>query len=208
MEAESKFSTFIDSIDNEKLDSIAEFIFDVSLESDLFKEIPIISTIIGAGQTVLNFRDKLFLRKILIFFKGLSTISQKERRLFIDKLDEKPKLKVTLSENLLLILDKITEIEKSELIAIAFKEFIQERITRDELWLVLTAIERTSFSDLSKIAQFENLNIHDDEIIDRYFISGICSFQHAEGAIGSGGSSYRKNRITDIMENVIIKAGI
>ncbi len=199
-----KETSLLDSIDKENLAELAEVLFDQNLSEGIIKEIPILSTIVAITKSTISIRDKLFLRKIIRFLSRLSDVPLAERKAFIEKIKNSPRDKIILAENLLLLIDKITDVEKSDLIALAIIEYIEERITRNELELTLNAIDKCALTDILLITQYNSVqNKLSDEVQDRFFSAGLCGFSHANGGFGGGGSEYRTNNITKIMIRIV-----
>ena len=95
---------------------VAEIALDSFLDEGIVKEIPVIKTIISFFRTGICLRDALFLKKVAIFLSDLGKISQKKRDDFIKKLNSNPKQKRNLGDTLILILERLDDLDKPGLL--------------------------------------------------------------------------------------------
>lgn len=61
------------------LEDIGEVVFDTTLNEGLLKEIPVISTIVGAGKLVANIKDYLFVNKLISFLYPIKDTRAEDR---------------------------------------------------------------------------------------------------------------------------------
>ncbi|TGL00856.1 MULTISPECIES: hypothetical protein [Leptospira] len=209
MNLEIDENSFFNSIDKESLVNLGEVLIDLNLSEGIIKDIPILSTFLSARKSVLDIRDKLYLKKILKFLHNLSIVETKDRESFIKKINSDSKIKELISSNILLLLDKIHEIDKSNLISVALIEFIEEKIKIEEFELILNVIEKSPLVDLLRLPKLNNFDIaFNDSIFDRLFTAGLYRFTHASGTLGGGGTGYSPNEYTHIMIRIIERAKI
>ena len=191
------------SIDSEAIAEIGEVLLDSELPEGLLKDIPIINTIISLTTSVVQLREKFLIIKLTKFLKKLSEIPQAEREKFTNKISNDSRVRKIISENLLLILDKITDLDKPKLLAITLILFIKEEISVDELIVISEGIERCSSVDLLKLEEFDKKDVPESSK-DRLFSAGFLGLRHASGFMDGGGSGYYANDITNIMVKIII----
>jgi len=129
---------------------------DSFLEDGLLKDIPIIGTIVGLAKTGIGIRDKLFAKKILKFLFEIKDIPFGTRIEFIEKIDTDPNYTTKVGETILLIIDKLDDIKKAELIGRLFVYSVNGTIDYMMFLRLSTIIERCFLLDLSKLRLFYN----------------------------------------------------
>lgn len=125
----------------------AEVVIDSVSDSKLIEEIPIVGTLTKGGRAALSFRDRLFVQKIGVFLRQLNKTSAKDRDQFIAKLETKKRID-DLAEELLARLDRIETKEKARILAELFKDYVFEKIERDNFLLFCIVVEKVSLMDL------------------------------------------------------------
>ncbi|MEI6296536.1 MAG: hypothetical protein WCO84_02700 [bacterium] len=142
-------STLTDSnLQNLSID-IAEFAIDSVLNDGLFKEIPIINTVINLSKIGANIRDRLFLKKIISFMSQLKDIPSEKRKKMIDDINNSQKYRVKVGEKLLYIIDSCEDYEISELIGSVFKYYLEENITYDEFLKTSSVLKNMNKSNFN-----------------------------------------------------------
>ena len=92
---------------------LAEVALDNLLKDGIIKDVPIINTILGFGKASLAIKERLFLKKIIYFISGLSSIPINKRNQMIDEIDSSGKYRTRVGEKLLYIIDKCEEIGRA-----------------------------------------------------------------------------------------------
>ena len=127
---------------------ISEITIDNLLKDGLFKDIPIVGTLIHFAKLGANVRDLLFLKKIISFMNGLKDISPAKRSKMINKIDDSKEYRVKVGEKLLYIIDSCNDYENSENVSMLFKAYLKGKITYDEFLGSSNVIERIGRYDL------------------------------------------------------------
>jgi len=127
---------------------ISEITIDNLLKDGLFKDIPIVGTLIHFAKLGANVRDLLFLKKIISFMNGLKDISPAKRSKMINKIDDSKEYRVKVGEKLLYIIDSCNDYENSENVSMLFKAYLKGKITYDEFLGSSNVIERIGSYDL------------------------------------------------------------
>jgi hypothetical protein len=130
---------------------IAEIGLDRFLDDSFLKEIPCIKTIFGIAKGVINIRDKIFMAKVAKFLLSLRNISEEDRKSFQNKISEDYKFKRELGDSLVLLLDRLNDLEKPEILATIFTYFLKGKIDYGEFRRLGTAIEMAFIDDLKKL---------------------------------------------------------
>jgi hypothetical protein len=127
---------------------LVETVIDSSLAEGVFKEIPLLSTIIGTFNTVSNIKDRLFLKKLLSFLYELKSVPEASIVEQIDKLENENKYRTKVGEKLLYIIDKCEDPDKASLVGTLFKVYLENKIDYDQFLSATNIIERTPLPDL------------------------------------------------------------
>lgn len=135
-----------------------EFALDQALDEGILKDIPLLGSLVKLYKTGENVREYLFSRKVEKFLRNLSKVSDEEVKCFNDSIESDPEFKARVAEHLTLLLDRIDDIEKSELLAKAFSAFIKGQLDFDKFRRIARAIERCMIDDLREVHNFERAN--------------------------------------------------
>ena len=130
-----------------------ELALDQFLEEGLLKDIPLLGSLVKMYKSGANVKEFLFSKKVEKFLNKLSGASKEEVNTFNDKINSDPKFKSRVAEHLTLLLDRIDDIEKAELLAKAFSGFIKGKLTFDKFRRIARAIERCMIDDLKEVCE-------------------------------------------------------
>jgi len=135
---------------------LVELSLDNLLEDGIAKDIPILKTLIGVGQTVANIRDRLFLKKILAFLSEINKISKEEREEMVYEIDSSNEYKIKVGEKIIYLLDKADDHQVARVIGILFCAFIKAEISYDEFAQSSAIINSIFINDLSDFVDDNN----------------------------------------------------
>jgi hypothetical protein len=154
----------------------SEVLLDNLIDDGTYREIPVISSIIGTGKVVLGIREKLFLKKLIYFLSELKDIPKDKRREMIDKIDFSQKYKIKIGEKLLYIIEKCDDHEKAKIIAYLFSAFVEGTLTYDEFLRAVNITEKLLTEDL---IEFVKGDFEEGFLIDsqEYLSSGLVYLQ-------------------------------
>jgi hypothetical protein len=147
--------------------TLGEVAIDDLLDDGLAKNIPIIKTARSALKAYASYRDYLLVKKLLTFLVSLESVPQDQRVSQLDQLACNEKERTRLGENLMLLLDRLDDITKPEMLANAWSAYLQKRINRDQLFDLHHAIDRVRMSDLPVLV---------DTYLGRTSVSGLQYF--------------------------------
>jgi hypothetical protein len=107
---------------------LANFEIGALLDADILQEIPIIKSVIACHKTWGAIHDRLFLQKVAKFILSSPKFTQQQKEQFIhDHLQDAQQAK-QLSDAIVLILDKLDDFEKPQMVAKAFAAFVRNEI--------------------------------------------------------------------------------
>ena len=128
---------------------ILESSVDASLLNDGFlREIPILSSIIGIGKTIISVQNYLFTKKIIAFLSGLSNISKEDRKEVISKINADPNYNQFVGSKLLFLIDNAQDHISARLISKLFVAFIEKKMTYKEFCKASLIINKIDYYDL------------------------------------------------------------
>lgn len=125
----------------------AEVVVDQILKDGLLKDIPIISTIIGVVKTAFAVHDYLLVLKLVKFLQGIN-ITKEERAHFEKAIGDDAEYRRTVGQNLLMLIDRLDDVTKADMVAKLFKAFLRDDITYDEFRRFASVVERIFIGDL------------------------------------------------------------
>lgn len=124
---------FAKELVNTSKDTVNDYIeigLDLITDDETLKEIPIVKTLMTFLNVGINIKDRYFANKLLKFIFELKNEQINEDKLleFKRKMEEES-FKVKTTERLMIILDKLDEINMTIYISKLFKGFIEKKIT-------------------------------------------------------------------------------
>lgn len=184
----------------ELLDAVlgaAEAGFDTLLEQDVLREVPVLQSLVGIARAGSRIRDRLFARKLCRFLFELDAISDDERRNFAEQMEEDKSLRERVGTNVLLCLERLDDIEKPELLAAAFRAYIRQKISVDELSQLCSAIDRGYLADLRQLAEGGEVS---DAAAQRLYSLGLMSLSSMSmGDLMPNVSSFSRSELGDLL---------
>ncbi len=135
------------------LAGVSETAIDSALKDGILRDIPIIGTLIGIIKAGHEIKSALFLRKIAIFLKTLSEISDEERNIFVNKFDTLEK-QHKFGETILLLIERAENMEKPKLIAKIINAHILGYIDQKIAFRICAMIDRCYIQDLDLLKNF------------------------------------------------------
>lgn len=144
--------SLIETIGSSDLSDLSQELTEVALDSllqeGILKDIPIIGTIVGVAKTAIHIRDKLLVRKIIDFLRELK-ITPEERARFLSDIEGDKNFQRRIGENLLMLLDRLDDLQKPAMIAKLFKAYLQDVINYQEFVSFASVIDRAFVNDLT-----------------------------------------------------------
>jgi hypothetical protein len=126
----------------------SEIALDALFEDGTIKEIPIIGTAISLFKIGSSLRDRHLLKKIVNFLNSLKDVPKEKREEFLKKIDSDDNFKENVFEKVMLILDRLDETSKAELIGNLFKLYIMGVFDKQKFLRFAGMAERLIYYDL------------------------------------------------------------
>jgi hypothetical protein len=151
---QSVIGTEIENISEESLDSVV----DVLTDNDFIKEIPIVKYIFSGYKIYTGIREKAEIKKILIFLFQLKSITDHERKTLIEKIDDNPDFKKKTFERVVLIIERLDEVEKAKITGKLFLNYILKQMDQDTFFRLCFAVEKTFLTSLKALHELYQVN--------------------------------------------------
>jgi hypothetical protein len=132
---------------------LAEAGLDQILQDGFLRDVPLLGTLLRIIRTTGSIRDLLLAKKLGRFLFALQTVPSAEREAFHNSLVTKAERR-RVGEALLLLLDRLDDMGKPELVAHVFRAFIRGQIDRLTFQLMGSAIDRLHLPHLTALIAF------------------------------------------------------
>ena len=129
---------------------LAEFEVDSFIDEGVLKEIPGIKLAIACKKTWGAINDQLFLRKVAAFLHSSPKFTKEEVDEFVVdhwRGDEAKRL----GETVVLLLDRLDDMDKPKMLAKVFAAFVRKHITYDAFRRLAVGIDQSSIQDLKAL---------------------------------------------------------
>lgn len=153
----------------------AEIAFDAFVEDGLLKDVPIFGTLTKVVKSGMAIRDRIFLRKVHAFLCELDNASMQERDAFVRSVEREKGGKEKAGAALMLLLDKLDDIDKPELIGRIYLAKIKGQISYGEMRRYCMFVERVYLPDLIELGKLEEGETVDDTSAPLFASLGIVS---------------------------------
>ena len=130
---------------------LAEGKLDELLAEGLLKDVPFFGALLSLWKAGPQVRDWLFARKLGKFLGPIHELPHEERERLLRKLEDDPKQRQKAGEHLLLILERLDDLQKPELISRAFTAYLRGSYDFETFQRLSLAIDRCFYSDLFRI---------------------------------------------------------
>jgi hypothetical protein len=175
---ESLLSAITHSDAPDAMGELAELGIDRLLSEGLLQDIPFLGTLFKCIKTGVTIKDWVFVRKVGHFLLALHEINPHEKKAFQEKLNNDPEMAKKVSESLIIILDRLDDLEKPQILAKLFNAHIEEKIDFSTFRRLASAVERAYIDDLKDIIQekldAERINVVQEQLL----ISGLTKIQN------------------------------
>ena len=95
----------------------SEAIIDVLTDNEILKSIPVVGTAIKVLKGAGEIRDRLFAAKLLTFLKTLENVAPDLKEKIRQKVAENPDESRKVGETVLLLIDRLADLDKTDIIA-------------------------------------------------------------------------------------------
>lgn len=128
---------------------------DEMLDEGILKDIPVFGTLTKLYSVGATIHGKILEKKILKFLYELDKISFEKRTCFVEKLKRDRKFEQRVGEHLLLILERLDDMNKPQILARIFSALINKKIDYEMFVRLSSVVDKTLISDLNKLRDFQ-----------------------------------------------------
>ncbi|MCH6202016.1 hypothetical protein MMU07_20740 [Aquiflexum sp. LQ15W] len=184
---------------------LAEVTLDSFLNDGVLKDLPIVSSIMGFVKMGIKTQEWLFLKKILKFFTQLDSTTKKERLDFISKVEKNEEYNKKVGLALLLIIDKLEDLEKPEIIGKLFAASIKGEIDYKMFLRLSYLVQKLFIPDLNYLRKINEGSEVDFEKQEELYLSGFMLTLESDGVNFDGRSDLGISPYTKILLSIIDK---
>lgn len=161
----------------DSIGDITELGIDSLLDDGVFKDLPIVSMLVGVKNTYQNIHDRNLLKQTLTFIKQFNSgsINQEKLNKYRDMLNTDSKKAEKELGRVLIILNSTIDMEKSQMLANLYKSYINEKINWNQFCEFAEIIKMIFLNDFNIIDLIYKHQITDTSGIEIYPIDRLTS---------------------------------
>ena len=151
-----------------------EVVADVLTRGDVLAEIPVFGTAIKICRAADAIRDRAFAVKLAKFVQNLDAISDEQKQKIRRKISDEREEIEKLSETLIFVIERLTDLDKPKLLAQLFVAYIDEVLSGDDLRRLAQAVDAAFGDDLKKLLSLHKVPKKSDDQWMQYLVpSGL-----------------------------------
>lgn len=127
-----------------------EALIDTSIDNEIVKAIPVVGTLFKVLKAVPDIRNRIFAAKLTRFIQVFENVPPGAMKKIRQKVAASPDEATKVGETLLLVLERITALEKAEIIAYVFIAYTLGHITPAYFRRLSDAIDQAFIDDLKE----------------------------------------------------------
>jgi hypothetical protein len=149
----------------------AEVIADSLIDSEIIKSIPVVGTALKLISGSLDLRDKIFISKIQRFIQKIDSISNEEKLKFKKHITEDNEAMKSVGETVLLVLDKLADLKKTEILGFYFSCFLSGVFDQNQFRRIAAAIDAVFIDDIEEFLE----NGMNEALSQKQFMEALSS---------------------------------
>ncbi|AFZ27129.1 hypothetical protein Cylst_5084 [Cylindrospermum stagnale PCC 7417] len=150
---------------------LGEVALDLLFKEGLLKDIPILGSFVKLATITKDIPNQIFLSKIQRFLRGIENLSEKEKENFLRNLDSKPEIKSKVGECLVLIINRLDDMEKTDILAQLFLKYVKSNIDLETFRRLASAIDIAFIEDIKGLI----INPRDNQCLTNLVRSGLSA---------------------------------
>lgn len=199
--------SFVEVLAGAGLQELASDFVDKKLEGiygGLVGDVPVVKAVTSLVRAVRGTRDLLFARKLIRFLRGVADVPPQQRlKVLMECSEEEGRQRV--GETLLLILDRLTDFAKPQLIAAAFRSYLFEEIDYTAFLRLAQCIDTLDPSQLKHLTTFvENRKVPEDAS-QHFFRCGLARISFVPSGMYLLSGVERESPRSSIRANALAK---
>lgn len=173
---------------------LAEAGIDQLVSDGILRDVPLIGTLLRIRTTLGRVRDHLFTKKVAHFFVETSRIPQEDRERFMNEIESRGDRR-RLGDTLVLLLDRLDDLEKPVLLARLFAGYVCGVYNYETFRRLSTALDRIELSWLPSLHTFYSSEQHGittgGQDLSALALSGLVEFRFLPSDSFVGGAFAR-----------------
>jgi hypothetical protein len=158
----SLVQTLRDSDLRSLLQDAGEYGLDAILKNEALQSIPVIATLRNLYKGGVSVRDYLFTKKLIRFLVSLEDTTSAQRKEMIEKLESDPKYNHKVGEQIILLLDRMDDMQKPKFMARVFRAYLENKIDAVELQRMNFGIDHVFTTNLLELKRYYKTMTRDD----------------------------------------------
>ena len=142
---------------------MGEALLDQQVSAGLLRDIPVVGSLVGVVRAVGAIRDGFFMRKLARFASELGEVSDEDRYQFRQQIETDPELRSDVGENLLLMIERMDDVQKAPLAGRIFAAFLRRRVDRSQMRRLLVGLDRAFYADIVSLVENRGQGVQDEE---------------------------------------------
>lgn len=203
--------SLIETIGKSNLSDLAldttEALLDQLLQGGLLRDIPFVGSLVNLTKAGVDISNYLFLRKTARFLYYLKDVPEEERRRFIVQLGVDEKFKKRVGENLFLLLHRLDDMQKPELLGRVFKAYMEGKIDNLTFQKLSAAVDRIRIYNVPYLLEFYSKppdpKEEDDEALQDLAFCGLVTAPVVEGLV-LGRVGYTSNNLGQLFIEIAL----
>lgn len=185
---------------------LAEVGLDQFLAEGVLRDVPILGTLAGMYRTFGVVRDRVFTSKVVRFLVQLAEIPVADRQRFLAQ-HVRPADRRRLGETLVLLLDRLDDMQKPEALAHLFAAHVRGECDLETFRKLAAALDRIPLSAISHLRDFYHAQEampglqppRPGEYHAQFIFAGLVSIEFSRtGPTGGPGGRYAKNELGEL----------
>lgn len=156
---------------------ITELGIDSILDECVYKNIPIVSILIGVGKTAQNIHDRNLLRQTIKFINTFNEkkISSKQLERYRTHLNDNPQFTEEELGRVIILLNSNIDLKKSELLAKFYRSYVNEEIDWDQFIELSDVISKIFIADIQLLYNIFNHQVLDTTQCKEYQVDRLVA---------------------------------
>jgi hypothetical protein len=177
---------------------LGELGLDAALEEGVLKEIPVLKSIIACHKTWEAIHDQLFLRKIAGFLFACPRFTDAEKQKFLNEHLNGPQSTTRLSDSIVLVLDRLDDLEKPPMVAQAFAALVRGEIDLGTFRRLTAAVDIGFVEDLKDLVRQTHPTADQMRSLFPCLVRTGLTWIHGPNVPGEGGMARTQYQVSDL----------
>ncbi len=196
-------TALVSTVANHELKEIAEIALQITLDrivkEGALHDVPVVKTLVNIVKAGISVSEELFFRKLQRFLVELEKIPLNERNRLLAKYPDGSQAQTELGEQLLLVLEKLDQIQKPEILAKFFAAFVREEIDLQMFSRLSYALDRFNI-DLLPNLRYRYVRDgspvdNSEDVLHELALAGLLTVHLSTSGTLGGNAMYANNEI-------------